>query len=118
MILIGNDIVEVKRIRFLIKNYKSRFLDKIFTNHEKQYCYSRINSEIHFSGRFAAKEAVKKILLQDNPNSIVLLRNIEVYRLDDKPPMIRMINVPQKKIQISISHTDKYATAMALMQAE
>jgi len=118
LILIGNDIVEVKRIQSLIKNYKSRFLDKIFTDHEKQYCNSRINSEIHYSGRFAAKEAVKKILLQENPNSIVLLRNIEVYRLDDKPPKIRLKGEPEKKIQLSISHTNEYATAIVLMESK
>ncbi len=118
MILIGNDIVKVKRIQSLIKNYKSRFLDKIFTDHEKQYCNSRINSEIHYSGRFAAKEAVKKILLQENPNSIVLLRNIEVYRLDDKPPKIRLKGEPEKKIQLSISHTNEYATAIVLMESK
>lgn len=118
MILIGNDIVETQRIRNLIEKYKDAFLDRIFTEKELLYCKSRINPEIHFSGRFAAKEAVKKILLQENSHSVVPLRNIEIIRDADNPPIIKIKNYPDKKIQISISHTNNYATAVALMEIQ
>ena len=118
MILIGNDIVETHRIQNLIEKYKDAFLNRIFTNEEKLYCKSRAHPEIHFSGRFAAKEAVKKILLQENPNSFVPLRNIEIFRDADNLPIIRIKNYPDKKIQISISHTDNYATAVALLEVK
>ena len=118
MILVGNDIVETQRIQNLIEKYKDAFLNRIFTDEEKLYCKSRVHPEIHFSGRFAAKEAVKKILLQENPNSVVPLRNIEIIRDADNPPIIRIKKYPDKKIQISISHTDNYATAVALLEVK
>ena len=115
MIFIGNDIIEINRIKYMIKKYQNTFLDKIFTKHEKEYCNSKYKPEIHYAGRFAAKEAVKKILLQENQNVIVTLKNIEIVRNTNYPPVINIINGPQKKIKLSISHTNNYATAIALL---
>ena len=60
MIYVGTDIVSIIRFKKIIYNKKNKFLNKIFTKHEQTYCNSKINSFIHYSGKFAAKEAVKK----------------------------------------------------------
>src|SRR5690606_26714282 len=59
----GIDIVETARIRELVENHGQRFLDRCFTPTEQAYC-NRNTKRIyeHLAGRFAAKEAVLKVL--------------------------------------------------------
>jgi len=60
---IGTDIVEIGRIEKAIrKNVK--FMDKVFSKEEKQYLESRNMRPEYVAGRFAAKEAVSKALVQ------------------------------------------------------
>ena len=40
-----------------IEKYQDKFLNKIFSKEEQDYCFSKSNPNIHFSGKFAAKEA-------------------------------------------------------------
>src|SRR6266567_4342597 len=59
----GIDIVETARIRKLIDQHGAHFLDRVFTPGEQAYCnISRKRSLEHYAGRFAAKEAVLKVL--------------------------------------------------------
>ena len=113
-IFIGTDIIEVIRINHSIKNYGKRFLNRIFTESEQRYCNSCSQPSIHFAGRFAAKEAVKKALLTSGHFSSISLKEIEIDRKQDGQPFL---NYQQNKIEyckISISHTSNYATAFAL----
>ena len=77
---IGTDIVDVERIKTSIDNYSAKFLNKIFSQEEQWYCNSKSNPEIHYSGRFAAKEAIIKAI-QDNYSYVctqVLANKIEL----------------------------------------
>ena len=55
---IGTDLVDVERIKFSIENYQSKFIDRVFSSEEQKYCQSKSYPEVHFAGKFAAKEAV------------------------------------------------------------
>ena len=114
MILIGNDIVEIAKIKKLVCSYNQKFLNKIFTSKEQRFCNKRSNPIIHYSGKFAAKEAVKKILLQISDNPIPLIK-IEILRKVNFPPSIYLNNKENFDIKVSISHTDNYATAFAII---
>jgi holo-[acyl-carrier protein] synthase len=59
---VGIDIVEIERIKKLIEKYGTHFLDKVFTAQEIAYCSAKAFPAIHFSGRWAAKEAFYKAL--------------------------------------------------------
>ncbi len=59
---VGIDIVEIERIKKLIEKYSAHFLDKVFTAREIAYCSAKAYPAIHFSGRWAAKEAFYKAL--------------------------------------------------------
>jgi holo-[acyl-carrier protein] synthase len=59
---IGIDIVQNDRIEELINKYGDRFLKKIYTKDEIDYCQSKNNFAASFAARFAAKEAVLKAL--------------------------------------------------------
>ncbi len=111
---IGTDIIEVIRINYSIKNYGKNFLNRIFTESEQNYCNSCSNSTIHFAGRFAAKEAVKKALLTSGRFSSILLKEIEIGRKQDGQPFLNYQLDKLEYCNISISHTEHYATASAL----
>ena len=59
---IGNDIIEIKRVRKAIKEHGQPFLDRVYTKKEQEYCLSQKDPYPRFAGRFAAKEAIVKAL--------------------------------------------------------
>ena len=59
---LGVDIIEIARVGDLAARYGQRFLQKIFTPAEIDYCTSRHHAAQHFAARFAAKEALSKAL--------------------------------------------------------
>ena len=116
MISIGTDIVKVSRIKDLLTTKEEKFLNKVFTEEEIFYCNSNSNSEIHFSGKYAAKEAVKKALLSNGLIEQISLKNIKILNRDNKAPYVVIDNFMDLNCNISISHEEEYAIAFALIQ--
>ena len=58
----GIDIAEVQRIRNAIERHGERFLKRVFTDGEIQYCESKANRAERYAARFAAKEAGMKAI--------------------------------------------------------
>lgn len=106
---IGVDIVEVKRIGNLVKD--ENFLNRVFTPEEQKYCLAKKNCAQHFAVRFAAKEAVWKAL----GKSGVALLDIGVKNKPDGKPEVTLRGKRYKNIDISLSHTDDYAVAAAII---
>jgi len=59
---VGVDLVEVERIRRAVERYGERFVRRIFTPAEAEYCRRAPHPEQRFATRFAAKEAALKAL--------------------------------------------------------
>ena len=59
---IGIDIVSVRRLQLAAERQGSRFLNRIFTKAEQQYCESKRNKYESYAARFAAKEAFIKAI--------------------------------------------------------
>ena len=118
MIYIGTDIVKISRIKRLIDNKGKAFLSHVFTENEQSNCNSRTSPNIHFSGKFAAKEAVKKAMLSLNKNITIPLSSIEIQNDINGAPavFIQDKDDPDIAIQVSISHTEEYATATAIIE--
>lgn len=57
---LGNDIIEIERIRKNMEQFGAHFLDRLFTAKEQAYCNKFQDSAPHYAGRFAAKEAIAK----------------------------------------------------------
>ena len=110
----GVDIVDVTRIKKSIENYKEKFLDKIFSKDEQSYCFSKPNPYIHFSGKFAAKEAVIKSVLSSGKMKTISFINISIFNDDKGAPKVKIKNLPEADIKISISHTECQAIAFAM----
>ncbi len=58
---IGIDIIEVSRIERAMKQHR-RFVARLFTPKEREYCLKKKEPQVHFAVRFAAKEAAVKAL--------------------------------------------------------
>ncbi|MEE9465394.1 MAG: holo-ACP synthase [Candidatus Neomarinimicrobiota bacterium] len=114
MIFIGTDIVEVQRIRDLMDRWPNRFIPRIFTPVEIAYCSRQSVPAIHFAGRFAAKEAVKKALYAAGTQEPVLFSSITVDRTAEGQPTVNWNGDTTAALQVSISHTDHQAVATAL----
>ena len=110
----GVDIVDVARIKKSIENYKERFLNKIFSKDEQYYCFSKSNPYIHFSGKFAAKEAVIKSILSSGIVKKISFSNIYILNENNGAPKVKIKNLPEADIKISISHTERHAIAFAI----
>ena len=59
---IGTDIIECLRIAQMIERHGERFVSRVFTPLEIEYCASRRAATQHYAGRWAAKEAIMKAL--------------------------------------------------------
>ena len=59
---LGNDIIDIRRIEKTIERYGDRFLNRVFTDTERQKSDRRVTRAASYAKRFAAKEACAKAL--------------------------------------------------------
>ena len=78
---IGVDIVSIERMENILNSQKgTRFKQRIFTGSEITYCQNRgRNASQHFAGRFAAKEAVKKLYYRREIIKVHGLKKLKFY---------------------------------------
>ena len=110
---LGVDIVEVPRIARLVR--KRRFLERVFSSREIDYCRDKKNAAKHYAVRFAAKEAVYKALGRPG----VSHRDISVRNAPDGKPVVELRGVLsrlERRLSLTLSHTATTAVAVALYQ--
>jgi len=107
---IGVDIIDVKRIKKMIKN--KSFLNKVYTDKEIAYCMPKVNKAQHFAVRFASKEAVWKALQRKD----IWHKDIGILNMQGGKPVVTIKGKVKKNIDISLSHTNEYAVAVALVR--
>jgi holo-[acyl-carrier protein] synthase len=113
---LGIDIVKVERIAAAIERFGQRFADRVLTTREQRYVRQRPET---FAGRWAAKEAVSKVLGLGVRG--VGWRDIEVERLPTGQPSVvlhgraaqRAGQLGMDRIAVSISHEAEFAVAVA-----
>lgn len=116
---IGTDIIEIGRINQSIDKFGDKFLRKIFTQNEIEYCNSKANSSQHFAARFAAKEAISKALGTGWNHQFNWLE-IEISNLPSGEPIANLTGKmssflsENKMLKISMSHSENYATCFAI----
>ena len=117
---LGNDLVEIERIRQSIQKHGSRFLDKVFTPKEQTYCLSYNDNAPRFAGRFSAKEAVVKALGTGFGKEVSFL-DVEIINNELGKPVCTlsssvMLRFEDPEILITITHSKEFAAAVALWQ--
>ncbi|MHC5059837.1 MAG: holo-ACP synthase [Planctomycetota bacterium] len=124
-ILHGIDLVDFPRIESMVERHGQRFMDRVFTGREQADARAVHNCVEKLAGRFAAKEAVLKLLgtgwrgkiawtdIEVTNNSLgqpeVVITG-EVKRIADKAGI--------GQIALSITHTANFAIASAVSLAE
>ena len=119
-VAVGTDIVDIERLRGLVARWGQKFLNRVLTPREWQYCRSKANFLQSVAGRIASKEAVYKALYQHGASGLSW-KNIEVLDGPTKAPAVHISAkaielIPEVEIAISISHTDKHAIAVAYVE--
>ena len=117
MIYVGTDIQLIGSVKRLLKEKGTRFINHLFTEGEKKYCNSRKYPYMHYAGKFAAKEAVKKAMLSSKLYPHVLLKDIQIINDESGCPIPKISNISDNPmiIKLSISHSGEYAMSVALM---
>ena len=118
----GIDIVETARLQRMHEEHGQRFLDRCFTVAEQHYC-SRNPKRFyeHLAVRFAAKEAVFKVLGTGWRGGI-LWTDVEVLRAPTGQPSISITGEAARvatqlgiaRWHLSLSHIETHATASAI----
>lgn len=118
---LGTDIVDVQRIAKMIADHGDHFIQRTFTPGEIAHCGQRRASAPHYAGRWAAKEAVMKVLGTGfTPD--VGWTDIEILNKPSGQPYVTLTGPAKSysdrlgihEILVTISHTDNYATATAI----
>lgn len=112
----GIDIIEVNRIKEAIQDLDEKFLKRVYTNYEIEYCNSKNNMKYqHFAARFAAKEAVFKAISNKLKSKYdISWIDIEIKNDENGKPMFFIDKLNKCDIiskDISMSHIKDYAIA-------
>jgi len=122
---IGTDIAAIGRIREMIRKYGNHFLRRIFTDTEIDLCNRKADAAVHFTGRWAAKEAFYKALpISCQPLSS--WKDIQIVALSGSGrPVIevcgdrlreRIAREAISTFHVSISHEDEYCIGFVVTE--
>ena len=119
----GIDLVEIARIQRSMERFGSRFLDRVYTEAEQEYCRRKHNAAESFAARFAAKEAAAKALGTGISQGVSWL-DIEVVRNPGGKPELRFLGRAGQRAArlgvcrtaLSITHTSALAMASVVLE--
>ena len=121
---IGIDLVDTTRMERVIKRWGDRFIHKIFTPGEIEYCQKKRKPAIHYAVRFAAKESLFKALGRAQGRGI-RWREVEVVRKRGEPPSLgfsgvtegRVKNSGAKRVLLSLTHEAEVGVATVILES-
>ncbi len=117
----GIDLIECARIGHVLERHGPRFLERILTPAERAYVADRRTPLPHIAGRFAAKEAVLKVL-GTGWRGAVSWTDVEIVNDASGRPSVRLSGAGAEQarrlrigeVLVSITHTKEYAAATAI----
>jgi len=115
------DLVETQRILAVVNRHGGRFIEKVFTEGERAYCYACPRPVEHLAARFAAKEAVLKALGTGWSGGIHW-SDVEVVREKSGRARIQLFGLALARaralgvahLHVSLSHTRDLAVAQVV----
>jgi holo-[acyl-carrier protein] synthase len=119
----GIDIIEVARIAASFEKFGERFVNRILRPDEIAYCRSHKNPAPFLAVRFAAKEAISKAFGTGIGAQLGWL-DVEIRRKESGEPFVvlhgkgldLLANRGAKNLHVSLSHTEHYAAATAILE--
>jgi holo-[acyl-carrier protein] synthase len=120
---VGTDLMEIARIHQSIDRFGERFLRRVFTAREIQYCQRKKNAAESFAARFAAKEAGAKALGTGISRGVSWLE-LEVSREPGGRPTLelsgraaeRARQIGVARVSLSLTHSKDIALAVVVME--
>ena len=120
---VGTDMTEIARIQQSVDRYGERFLRRVFTSGEIEYCQRKKNAAESFAARFAAKEAGAKALGTGISRGVGWLE-LEVTRAPGERPILdltgraaaRARSLGVAHISLSLTHSRDVALAVVIME--
>jgi holo-[acyl-carrier protein] synthase len=117
----GIDLVDCPRIEDMVNRHGQRFIDRVFTAAEQKYAQANRNQIEKLAARFAAKEAVLK-LLGTGWRGKIAWTEIEIVNNSAGQPEVALAGEVKKiadelgikHISVSITHTANFAIASAV----
>ena len=121
---IGIVVVQNDRIRQSVERYGDRFLNRIYTEGEIDYCGKYAQPSIHYAARFAAKEAAFKAL-GTGWAAGVKWRDVEVQRLESGKPelhlygeaLARATSAGATRFHVSLTHDQLVSCAVVVLES-
>lgn len=110
---VGVDIVENDRIRRVYEKFGNKFLRKILTDGEIEYCLKHRDPIPHVAARFAAKEAIIKAL-----GGKALFRQIEIISCSGETPKAQILGKEELRVLLSLSHEKNLSIAFAVLVSD
>ncbi len=120
---IGIDLVDNDRLARIIAKWGSKFLQRVFSEGEINYCEKHAQASINYGARFAAKESFVKALGIGLGRG-VKLTDIEVVNdKNGKPDLVlwgeakaQIENRNIVQVHLSLTHTRSFASAIVLLE--
>ena len=120
---LGVDLIEIERVKKAHLKHGQRFIDRLFTPAEAEYCLRKKDPYPSLAGRFAAKEAAMKALGTGWRRGVRWV-DFEVVRESGGRPTIRLDGEARKiaeelqvkRIALSITHTEAQALAQVIFE--
>ena len=119
----GIDIIEVTRIAASFEKFGERFVNRILLPDEIAYCLGHRHPAPFLAVRFSAKEAVSKAF-GTGIGAQLGWQDIEIRRKESGEPFVVLHSKGKelfaargaKALHITLSHTQQYAAAMAILE--
>ena len=122
---IGNDLIDIRRIEKTLDRFGARFVERVFTDVERDKSERRAARAASYAKRFAAKEACAKALGTGVPRRGVYWRDLGVVNLPSGKPTMRLTNGAARRLeamtpegmtaQVDVTLTDDYPLAQAIV---
>ena len=112
---IGTDIEDIGRFTSLTLEHDKSLFDKIYTDNELKYCFSKKSAAQHLAARYAGKEAVVKAISSMGFESLSY-NQIEIINDINGVPWVKLNTDKLNKLQIniSLSHCEDKAIAFVI----
>ena len=117
---VGIDIIEIERIKESVDKFGNKFLNKIYTKSELEYCLTKSSKYQHLAARFAAKEAVYKALTT-GWHEKATWQDIEISNEPNGMPIVTLKGKLKtflsnnSSLKISMSHSRDYVSCVAII---
>jgi holo-[acyl-carrier protein] synthase len=123
---VGVDIVDISRLERSIAEYGERFINRVFTPGEIEYCERLARKGERYATRFAAKEAARKAIGAATPVKALVWREVEIISSTEGAPQLQFHGRAAELVKelrvarahVSLSHGQDQAVAFVVLEKD